>query len=92
MSSQIRVSDTFTLSGERINRLKQALRVAEHQVHVAQGGYGRHVEDALADIEEAITDHLARIENALDDDSAEAEEPSEAEHERHAYCSRYRAA
>ena len=73
MSSQALVSDTFTLSGERINRLKQALRLAEHQAHVAQGGYGRHVEDALAEIEEAIAEHLARIENALDDDKAASE-------------------
>ena len=75
MSSQALVSDTFFLSGERLDRLRQALKVAGHQARVAQhGGYGRHVEDALAEIEEAITDHLARIENALEDDKAEAEE------------------
>ena len=92
MSSQTLVSDTFTLSGERINRLKQVLRLAEHQAHVAQGGYGHRVEDALAEIEEAIADHLARIENALDDDRAESEESGEAERERRAYYARYEAA
>ena len=92
MSSQALVSDTFSLSGERLDRLRQALKVAGHQARVAQtGGYGRHVEDALAEIEEAITDHLARIENAVDDDQAEAEESGEAERERRAYFSRYEA-
>ena len=53
MSSQALVSDTFTLPGERLDRLRHALKVAGHQARVAQeGGYGRHVEDALADIEE----------------------------------------
>ena len=42
MSSQALVSDTFSLSGER---LRQALKVAGHQARVAQiSGYGRHVE------------------------------------------------
>ena len=92
MSSQALVSDTFFLSGERLERLRQALKVAGHQARVAQhGGYGRHVEDALAEIEEAIIDHLARIENALEDDKAEAEESGEAERARRTYFSRYEA-
>ena len=74
MNSQALVSDTFLQSGERLDRLRQALKVAGHQARVAQSsGYDRHVEDALAEIEEAISDHLARIENSLDDDKAEAE-------------------
>ena len=92
MSSQTLVSDTFSLSGERLDRLRQALKVVGHQARVAQhGSYGRHVEDALVEIEEAISDHLARIENAVDDDQAEAEEAGEAERERRAYYSRYEA-
>jgi hypothetical protein len=90
MNSQALVFDTFSLSGEHLDRLRQALKVARHQARVAQtGGYGRHVEDALTAIEEAITDHLARIENAVDDDRAE--ETGEAERERRAYYSRYEA-
>jgi hypothetical protein len=92
MSSQTLVSDTFFLSGERLDRLRQALKVAAHQARVAQhGGYGWHVEDALVEIEEAISDHLARIEYALDDDKAEAENSGEAERTRRAYFPHYEA-
>ena len=92
MSSQTLVSDTFVLSGERLDRLRQALKVAGHQARVAQhGGYGRHVEDALTEIEEAITDYLARIENALEDDKADAEESGEAERQRRSWFPRYEA-
>ena len=92
MNSQYLVFDTFSLSGEHLDRLRQALKVARHQGRVAQtGGYGRHLEDTLTEIEEAISDHLARIENAVDDDQAEAEETGEAERERRAYYSRYEA-
>ena len=93
MSSQALVSDTFSLSGERLERLRQALKMAGHKARVAQiSGYGRHVEDALTEIEEVISDHLARIDNALDDDKAEAEESGEAERVRRAYFPRYQAA
>ena len=92
MSSQALVSDTFTLSGERLERLRQVLKVAVHQAHAAQSsGYGRHVEDVLAEIEETIGDHLVRIEHALDDDKAEAEDSGEAERIRRTYFSRYEA-
>ena len=86
MSAQPLVSDTILLSGEHLTRLRQVLKIAGHQARVAQhGGYGRHVEDALAEIEEAMSDHLARIENALEDDRAEAEESGTAERARRAY-------
>ena len=92
MSSQVLVSETFFLSGELLDRLRQALKVAGHQARVAQhGGYGRHVEDALTEVEEAVVDHLARIENALEDDKAEAEEFGEGERARRAYFPRYEA-
>ena len=90
MSSQALVSDTFFLTGERLDRLRQALTVAGQQARVAQdGGYGRYVEDALSEIEDSISDHLARIENALEDDKAEAEESGAAERAKAAYFSRY---
>jgi hypothetical protein len=92
MSSQALVSDTFLLSGEHLDRLRRALEVAGHQSRAAQhGGYGRHVDDTLAEVEETISDHLARIESALDDDKAEAEELGVAERSRRAYFSRYAA-
>lgn len=91
MTSQALVSATFCLSGERLDRLRQALKVAGQQARVAQDGYGRHVEDALAEIEESISGHLARIEIALEDDKAEAEESGAAEQARRTYFSRYAA-
>jgi hypothetical protein len=92
MSNQVLASDAFSLSGERLDRLRQALKVAGHQARVAlHGDCGRHVEDALAEIEETISDHLARIENALEDDKAETEESGAAERARRAYFSHYAA-
>jgi hypothetical protein len=92
MSSQVLVSDTFTLTGERLDRLRQALKIVRQQAHLAQSsGYGRHVEDALAGIEESISDHLAWINNALDDDKAEAEESGAAERSRRSWFPRYAA-
>ncbi len=93
MQNQNVVPDKFTLSGEHLDRLRQALQVAGHQARVAQhGGYGRNVEDALAEIEETIGTHLARIATALADDKAEAEDAGEAEWARRSWFSRYRAA
>jgi hypothetical protein len=93
MSDQTVVSDTFSLSGEYLDRLRQALQVASHQARVAQSGdYGRHVEDALLELEDTLGAELARIERALDDDKAEAEETGEAERERRSYFHRYQAA
>jgi hypothetical protein len=86
MSNQVLASDAFSLSGERLDRLRQALKVAGHQARVAlHGDCGRHVEDALAEIEETISDHLARIEKA------ETEESGAAERARRAYFSHYAA-
>ena len=90
MSRRALVFNTFSLSGEHLDRLRQALKITGHQVRVTQiGGYGRHLEDALVEIEESITDHLARIEHAVADDKAEAEESGEAERARCAHFSRY---
>ena len=92
MNSQVLVSDTVTLTGERLDRLRQALKVARHQAHLAQSGdYGRHVEDTLTEIEESISDHLAWIDNALADDRAEAEESGAAERSRRSWFPRYEA-
>jgi hypothetical protein len=93
MHNQNVVPDKFTLSGDHLDRLREALKVAGHQARVAQhGGYGRNIEDALADIEEAIGTQLARIETALDDDKAEAEDTAEALRARRAWFPSYRAA
>ncbi len=93
MSKHLVHADEFFLSGERLERVRQALKVAEHQTRLAQSsGYRRHVEDALEELEQALADHLVRIENALEDDKAEAEETGEAERERQAWYPQYRAA
>ena len=93
MDTQAIISNTFSLTGESLDRLRQALRVALHQARVTQSsGYGRHVEDALVEVEDTIADQLANIENAVDDDRAEAEETGEAERERQSWFPRYRAA
>ncbi len=93
MDKQPLVSDTFFLAGDPLDRLREVLLVARHQARVAQNaGYGRHVEDALVEVEETITDQLAKIINAAEDDCAEADETGEAERERQSWFPRYRAA
>jgi hypothetical protein len=88
MSSSIQNSDTFTLNGDSLQRARQALKVAEHQIRVAQaGGYGRHVIDALTLAEEAVGTQAVLLQEALEDDRAEAEERDSA-----AWFPRYRAA
>jgi hypothetical protein len=43
------------------------------------------MQDALAELEDALSDHLAAIETAADDDKTDAEDSGEAERERRAY-------
>ena len=93
MSIQVPVFDTFCLAGDRMDRLRQSLRVAFDQARTAHDcGYSRHVEDALTEIEETIAHQLNRIDNAIHDDKAEAEESGKADDARRASFARYRAA
>ena len=64
--------------------LVQVLEIARHLARLAQGPAYRHMQDALAELEDALSDHLAAIENAADDDKADAEDSGEAERERRA--------
>ena len=73
MDYHSRVPDTFTLSGDYEQRLVQVLEIARHLARVAQGPAYRHMQDALAELEDALSDHLAAIETAADDDKADAE-------------------
>ena len=83
----------FTLSGEHIDRLRQALKVVVHQARLAQSAdYGRNVVDALVETEELAIAQLARLDEALDDDKAEAEDLGVAERQRRASYPLYRAA
>lgn len=93
MDTEPVVSDTFTLSGEHFDRLRQALKVVLHQARVAQqADYGRNVVDALTETEELAAAQLSRLEGALDDDRAEAEDLGMAERLRRASYPLYRAA
>jgi hypothetical protein len=93
MSSQAIVSDTFSLSGPPLQRLRQILELAEREARAAQNvASGRHVEDALAEVEQAIRADLARLENALDDDSSDAENAGDPGRVQRAWFPRYQAA
>jgi len=85
MPMQIDVPATFTLTGDYENRVLEALRVAQHQVRLAQGGAARRMQYALAGLEDALSDQIAWLENAAEDDMADAEGSGEAERERRAY-------
>jgi hypothetical protein len=85
--------DTRTLSGDLLHRLRQSLQIARQQAQAAHaGGYGRRVDDALTETEEAITAELARLAAAVSDDQADAEESGAAEQARQNWFPRYRAA
>jgi hypothetical protein len=85
MDYHTQVPDTFTLAGDYEQRLVQVLEIARHLARVAQGPAYRHMQDALAKLEDALSDHLAAIETAGDDGRADAEDSGEAERERRAY-------
>ena len=77
--------DTFTLSGGYENRVLEALKVAQHQVRLAQPQAAPRMQDALTGLEDALSDQIAWLENAAQDDKADAEESGEAERERQAW-------
>jgi hypothetical protein len=85
MDYHTQVPDTFTLSGDHEERLVQVLMIARRLARAAQGPAYPHMQDALAELEDALSDHLAAIETAADDDKTAAEEAWEAERERRAY-------
>ena len=66
--------DTFTLSGDFENRVLEALKVAQHQVRLAQPQAAPRMQDALTGLEDALSDQIAWLENAAEDDKADAEE------------------
>jgi hypothetical protein len=84
MQAQIGVRDTFTLSGDPESDA-QLLRLAQHQARVAQSAAAPRTQDALSDLEDAITDQIVLLENAAEDDRADSEESGAVEHERRSY-------
>jgi hypothetical protein len=79
------VPDTFTLSGDYDARVAQLLRITQQHARVAQAAATPHVQQALTEIEDAITDQLAALDNAAEDDWADAEASGDAEHERRSW-------
>jgi hypothetical protein len=75
MDYHTQVPDTFTLAGDYEQRLVKVLEIARHLARLAQGPAYRHMQDALTELEDALSDHLVAIETAADDDKADAEDP-----------------
>ena len=86
------VPDTFTLSGDNVSRITQLLRLAQRHARLDQVMVGPHSQDALPDLEDALSDQIAALDNAIQDDLADAEESGAADHQRRAWYSRYQAA
>jgi hypothetical protein len=59
MPTQTDVPATFTLSGDYEHRVLEALKVAQHQVRLAQGGAAPRMQDALVGLEDALSDQIA---------------------------------
>ena len=77
--------DTITLTGTYENRVAQLLRAARHQARLAQAGAAPRMEDALAEVEDKLSEQLAALESAGDADLADAEESGEAERVRQSW-------
>ena len=76
---------SFTLSGDAESRVSQLLDLARHHARVAQATAAPRMQDALSEIEDAISDQLAALDNAAEDDKADAEASGEADRERRAW-------
>src|SRR5690348_2864441 len=63
--------DTFTLSGDYEHRVLEVLRVAQHQVRLAQAGAAPRMQAALIGLEDALSDQIAWLENAAAGDEAD---------------------
>jgi hypothetical protein len=84
METQSTVPETFSLSGDYQHRIVQLLRIARHTSRAAQASADRHMQDALTELEDALSAHIVGLENAKQDDIAEAEFTGELERERQA--------
>ena len=77
--------ELLTLSGDYESRIAQLLRLARDQARLAQRGAGPHVQDALTELEDALSDHLGTLDRAIEDDMADAEASGQADRERAAW-------
>lgn len=78
-------SDTITLAGDYESRIAELLRITQHQARLAQGNAGPRMQDALADLQDALSDQIAALDNAAEDDKVDAEACGDAERERQAW-------
>jgi hypothetical protein len=85
MGTNQTVPDTFALSGDNISRIVQLLRLAQCHARLDQATIGPRLQDALTDLEDALSDQIAALDNAAQDDLADAEESGAAERERRAW-------
>jgi hypothetical protein len=85
MSTHQTVPDTFTLSGDNISRITQLLRLAQRHARLDLVMIGPHLQNALTDLEDTLSDQIAALDNAAQDDLADAEELGAAERERRAW-------
>jgi hypothetical protein len=65
--------ETITLTGTYESRLAQLLRAARHQARLAQAGARPRMQDALTELEDALSDQLGALEGAGEADLADAE-------------------
>jgi hypothetical protein len=86
------VPDTFTLSGDNISRIIQLLRLAQRHAQLDQVIVGPHLQDALTNLEDALSDQIVALDNAALDDLADAEASGAADRQRRASYPRYQAA
>ena len=85
MGTHQSVPDTFTLVGDNTSRIIQLLRWAQRHAQLDQAIVGPRLQDALTDLEDALTDQIGALDNAVQDDLADAEESGAAERERRAW-------
>jgi hypothetical protein len=77
--------DTLTLSDDPESRITQLLQLVQHHARIAQTMAAPRMQDALTELEDAISDQLAALDRAAEDDKADAEATGEAARERHAW-------
>ena len=85
MGTHQTVPDTFTLSGDNVNRITQLLRLAQRHARLDQVMVGPRLQNALTDLEDTLSDQIAALDNAAQDDLADAEASGAAERERRAW-------
>jgi len=85
MTSLDAAPDTLTLSGDPESRNMQLLQLIQHQARIAQTAAAPRMQDALTELEDAVSDQLAALDRASEDDKADAEATGEAARERQAW-------